>query len=85
MNELAMNLTTERIDDANLKVLVVQQTIVAKFQSEDSAMGDRFGIGFELNPDPVSHRDAIVHIEKELLHRFRLSFQMCGCPANSCS
>jgi hypothetical protein len=70
MNELAMNLATERIDDGYLKVLIVAQTVVAKFQSEDFAMRNRVGIALELNPDPVSHRDAIFHIEKEFLHRF---------------
>jgi hypothetical protein len=80
MNELAMNLATERIDDTNLKLLIVAQTIVAKFQSEDSAMGNRFGIGLELNPDPIPHRDAIFHIEKELLHciAFARAFKRVG-------
>jgi hypothetical protein len=27
-------------------------------------MGNCFGIGLELNPDPISHRNAIFHIEK---------------------
>jgi hypothetical protein len=32
MNELAMNLATERIDDGYLKVLIVAQTIVANLR-----------------------------------------------------
>jgi hypothetical protein len=31
-------------------------------------VGNRFGVGIEINPDPVSHRDAIFHVEKEFLH-----------------
>jgi hypothetical protein len=32
-------------------------------------MLDGFQIAFEVDPNPVSHRDAILHVEKALLHR----------------
>jgi hypothetical protein len=37
--------------------------------SELFAVLDGFRVAFEVDPNPVSHRDAILHVEKELLHR----------------
>jgi hypothetical protein len=64
-----MNLTSDRVDDGYLKVLIVAQAVVAEVLSELFAVLDGFQITFEVDPDPVSHRDAILHVEKELLHR----------------
>ena len=69
MNVLAMNLTSKRVDNRYLKVLIIAQTVVTKVLSKLFAMEDRIGVGFEVDPDPVSEWDAIYHIEKELLHR----------------
>jgi hypothetical protein len=83
MNELAMNLAAERINDGYLKILIVAQTIVSKFQSEDSTMGNRLGIRIEVDADPISHRDAIFHVKEEFLHEVILG--SCCLPAKSCS
>jgi hypothetical protein len=37
--------------------------------SELFAVLDGLQVALEVDPDPVSHRDAVFHIEKELLHR----------------
>jgi hypothetical protein len=63
-----MNLASEVVNDRYLKVLIVAQAVVAKFLCNDAAVGNRFGISIEINPDPVSDRNAIFHIEKEFLH-----------------
>jgi hypothetical protein len=34
MNELSMNLTSERVDDGYLKVLIVAQAVVSKVPSQ---------------------------------------------------
>jgi hypothetical protein len=68
MNVLAMNLTSERVDDRYLKILIVGKTIFVKVLCEDSAMCNRVGIGLELQSNPISHGNAIFHIKEELLH-----------------
>jgi hypothetical protein len=68
MNVFAMNLTSNRVDYRYLKVLIIAKAAVTKVLSKLFAMEDRIGVGFEIDPDPVSERDAIFHIEKELLH-----------------
>jgi hypothetical protein len=68
MDELAMNLTSKRVDDRYLKVFIVAQAVVAEVLSKLFAVLDGLQIAFEVDPDPVSHRDAILHVEKELLH-----------------
>jgi hypothetical protein len=49
MNELAMNLSTKRVDYRYLKVLIVGEAIVAKVLSKFFAMHDRFGASHEFN------------------------------------
>ena len=68
MNELAVNLASERVDDGYLKVLIVAQAAVAKVPCKFFAVLDGFQVAFEVDPDPVSHWDAVFHIEKEFLH-----------------
>jgi hypothetical protein len=63
-----MNLTSKLVDDAYLKVFVVAQAVVAEVLSKLFAVLDGFQVAFEVDPDPVSRRDTIFHIEKELLH-----------------
>jgi hypothetical protein len=63
-----MDLTSQRIDDGYLKVFIVAQAVVAEVLSKLFAVLDGLQVAFEVNPDPVSHRDAILHVEKELLH-----------------
>jgi len=68
MNVFAMNLAAGRVDHGYRKVLIVAQAVVAKMLREFFAMIDRFGVGFEIDSDPVPKRHAIFHIEKEFLH-----------------
>jgi hypothetical protein len=68
MNVFAMNLATGRVDDRYLQILVVAQAVVAEVLSKLFAMIDRVGVGLEIDSDPVPERNAIFHIEKELLH-----------------
>jgi hypothetical protein len=49
MNELAMNLSTKRVDHRYLKVLIVGEAIVAKVLIKFFAMHDCFGAGHEFN------------------------------------
>jgi len=64
-----MNLTSESVDDGYLKVFVVAQAVVAEVLSELFAVLDGLQVASEVGPDLVSHRDAILHVEIELLHR----------------
>ena len=68
MNELTMDFPSERVDNGYFKVLIVAQAVVAEMLSKVSAVRDSLKIAFEVEPDPISKRDAIFHIEKELLH-----------------
>jgi len=68
MNEFAMNLTAERVDNGYLKVLIVSQAVSVKVLCEDPAMCDRVGIVVEFQSDSISHRDAVFHIEEKFLH-----------------
>ena len=68
MNKFAMNLTSERVDDGDLKILVVGKAFIEKMLCEGFAMRDRVGIGFELQSNPISHGDAVFHIEEKFLH-----------------
>jgi hypothetical protein len=68
MHEFAMNLAAERVDDGYLQILVVGKAFIEKMLRERFAMGNRVGIGFEIQSDPVSHRDAVFHIEEKFLH-----------------
>jgi hypothetical protein len=68
VNEFAINLTSERIDDAYLKVFIVAQAVVAEVLSKLLAVRDGLKVAFEVDSDLVSHRNAILHVEKELLH-----------------
>jgi hypothetical protein len=79
VNELAMNFPSERIDHGYLEVLVVAEALVAEVLGEHPAVLDRFNVGVELNPNPVSQRNAIFHIEEKCLHRHH--FVCCGRPA----
>ncbi len=45
MNEFAMDLSAERVDDGNLEILIGSQALSVKMLGEDSAMRDRVGIG----------------------------------------
>jgi hypothetical protein len=63
-----MDLTSELVDDRYLKVFIVAQAVVAEVLSELSTVLDGLQVAFEVDPDPVSHRDAIFHVEKEFLH-----------------
>jgi hypothetical protein len=64
-----MNLPPVFVDNQYLKVLVVPQAVVAEVLRDLFAVTDRFSIRVELNPDAVSHRNAIFHVEKEFSHR----------------
>jgi hypothetical protein len=68
VDELAVNLASEVVDDRYLEVLIVVQAAVAKVPGKLLAVRDGFQVSFELDPDPVSHRDAVFHVEKEFSH-----------------
>jgi hypothetical protein len=68
VNELAMDFPSGCVDNGYLKVLVVTQAVVAEMLRKLSGVRDGFKIAFEVDPDPISKRDAIFHIKKELLH-----------------
>jgi hypothetical protein len=59
-----MNRTRELVDDRYLKVLIVAQAVVAEVLSELSAGLDGLQVSCEVDPDPVSHRDAILMSKK---------------------
>jgi hypothetical protein len=68
VNELAMNLAAQRVDHGYLKVLIVAEALVAEVLGNFSAMPNRFRICLELDPDCISMRDTVFHIEEKLLH-----------------
>jgi hypothetical protein len=68
MNELAMDFPSERVDNGYLEILIVAQAVVAEMLRKLLAVRDSLKIALEVDPDPISKRDAIFHIEKELLH-----------------
>jgi hypothetical protein len=68
VNELAMNFPPQRIDHGYLEVLVIAEALVAEVLGNFSAMPNSFRICLELDPNCISMRDAIFHIEEKLLH-----------------
>jgi hypothetical protein len=68
VNELAINLSPKRIYHRYLKVLVVAEALVAEVLGNFFAMPNRFCICLELDPNYISMRDAILHVEEKLLH-----------------
>jgi hypothetical protein len=68
VNELSMNLTSQGVDDGYLKVLIVAETLVAEVLGNFFAMPNRFCLCLEFDPNCISMRDAIFHIEEKLLH-----------------
>jgi hypothetical protein len=69
VNEPTMNLTPKRIYHGYLEVLIVAQAFVTEVLRKFFAMRNRIGICVELNPDSISVRDAVFHIEEIRLHR----------------
>jgi hypothetical protein len=65
VDELAMNFPFLRVDHGYLKVLVVTQALVAEMLGKHSAVLDGFNVGVELDSNPVSQRNAILHIEEK--------------------
>jgi hypothetical protein len=63
-----MDLTSERVDDEYFKILVVGKAFIEKMLCEGFAMRNRVGVGFELQSNPISHRDAVSHIKEKSLH-----------------
>jgi hypothetical protein len=68
VNELTMNLTSERVDYRYLKVLIVGKALFVKALCEDSAMCNRVGVGLEIQSDPISERNAVYHVKEKFLH-----------------
>jgi hypothetical protein len=68
MNEFAVNFASERVDHRYLEILVVGKAIPVKVLCDDLAMRDRFGIGVEIQSNPIPHGDAVFHIEEKFLH-----------------
>jgi hypothetical protein len=68
VNELSMNFAPQRVDHGYLEVLIVAEALVAEVPGNFSAILDCFRLCFELDPDFIPMRDAILHIEEKLLH-----------------
>jgi hypothetical protein len=68
MNELAMYFPTGSANHRYLKLFVVSQAAVAEMLRKLLAVFNRFQIGIKLNPDAISHRDAIFHIKEKNRH-----------------
>jgi hypothetical protein len=68
VNKLAINLSADLVDNQYFKVLIVPQAFIAEVLRDLLAMLDRFSIRVELNADAISIRNAVFHIEKEILH-----------------
>jgi hypothetical protein len=68
MNEFAVNLASERVDDGYLKIPVVGKAFFKKMLCEGFAMRNCVGIGFELQSNSIPHRDAVFHVKEKLLH-----------------
>src|ERR1700730_7852896 len=68
VNKLAINLSSEFGYNEDFEVLIVPQTVIAEVKRHRFAVLDRISISVELQADAVSHRNAVFHIEKELLH-----------------
>jgi hypothetical protein len=68
VHELAVNLTPAAVDDRYFKVLIVSQAVIAEILRHLFAVSNRVRVCLELDADPISHRNAISHIEEKLLH-----------------
>jgi hypothetical protein len=68
MNELAIDFPSSRVDDGYLEVLIVAQALVTEMLRKLLAVCDSLKIAVEVDPDPISKRDAIFYIKKELSH-----------------
>jgi hypothetical protein len=68
MNELAMYFAPRRVYDGYLKVSIIAQASVTKMLCQNSAMRYCIGIRLELDPDSISERNAVYHVEEKLLH-----------------
>jgi hypothetical protein len=68
MNEFAVNLASERVDDRYLKILVVDKAVPIKVLREDPAMRNGVGIGSELQSNAIPHGDAVFHVKEKFLH-----------------
>jgi hypothetical protein len=66
VNELAIDFPSSRVDDGYFKVLIVAQALVTEMLRKLLAVCDSLKIAVEVDPDPISKRDAIFYIKKEL-------------------
>jgi hypothetical protein len=65
VNKLSTNLTSVGVDDRHLEALIVSEAVVTKMPCKLIAALDSLEVAFKVDPDPVSHRDAILLIEKD--------------------
>jgi hypothetical protein len=68
MNEFAVNLAPEFVDDGYLEILVVGKAFIEKMLCDCCAMCNRVGIGFELQSNPIPHGNAVFHVKEKCLH-----------------
>jgi len=68
MNELAMDLSAAAVNDRYFEVLIIPQAAIAEVLCKLFTVLDSLQVILKIDADPVSHRDAIFHIEKECLH-----------------
>jgi hypothetical protein len=79
VNELAIDFPSSRVDHGYLKVMMLAQAVVAEMPRKLFAVRDSLKIAVEVDPDPISKRDAIFHIKKEFRHcRYLKSISAIG-------
>jgi hypothetical protein len=68
MNELAMNLASQRVDHRYFQILIVAQAFITEVLREYLAMRNRVGIRLELKSNSIPQWNAVFHIEEKFLH-----------------
>ena len=63
-----MDFPSSLVDDGYLEILIVAQALVTEMLRKLLAVCDSLKIAVEVDPDPISKRDAIFYIKKELSH-----------------
>jgi hypothetical protein len=74
VNELSVDLSPEGIDHGNLKVFIIAQTAIPPMLGKLLGVRDCFRVCIELDADAVPHRNAVFHVEEELLRRSILHY-----------
>jgi hypothetical protein len=68
VNKFAVNLSSAFVHNQYFKILIVPQAVIAEVLRHFFTVLDCLRTCLELNANAVPIRDAVFHIEKELLH-----------------